>query len=105
MIVGGGIGGLSSAIALTAQGIDVEIVEQNPKWDVYGVGIIQPGNAMRALHQLGLLDEVLAAGFAMDGDRFFLADGTQLTDNEFPGSSVPSIPASTASPARGCMRS
>jgi 2-polyprenyl-6-methoxyphenol hydroxylase-like FAD-dependent oxidoreductase len=92
LIVGGGIGGLSSAIALTAQGIDVEIVEQNPKWDVYGVGIIQPGNAMRALHQLGLLDEALGAGFAMDGDRFFLADGTQLTDNEFPRVVGPEYP-------------
>jgi 2-polyprenyl-6-methoxyphenol hydroxylase-like FAD-dependent oxidoreductase len=92
LIVGGGIGGLSSAIALTARGIEVEIVEQNPKWDVYGVGIIQPGNAMRALHQLGLLDEVLEAGFAMDGDRFFLADGTQLADNEFPRLVGPEFP-------------
>ena len=92
LIVGGGIGGLSSAIALTARGVEVEIVEQNPKWDVYGVGIIQPGNAMRALHQLGLLDEALAAGFAMDGDRFFLADGTQLTDSDFPRVVGPEYP-------------
>ncbi len=92
LIVGGGIGGLSSAIALTARGIDVEIVEQNPKWDVYGVGIIQPGNAMRALHQLGLLEQALSAGFAMDGDRFYLADGTQLADNEFPRVVGPEFP-------------
>jgi 2-polyprenyl-6-methoxyphenol hydroxylase-like FAD-dependent oxidoreductase len=92
LIVGGGIGGLSSAIALTARGIEVEIVEQNPKWDVYGVGIIQPGNAMRALHQLGLLEQALAAGFAMDGDRFFLADGTQLSDNTFPRVVGPQFP-------------
>lgn len=92
LIVGGGIGGLSSAIALSARGIEVEVVEQNPRWDVYGVGIIQPGNAMRALHQLGLLDEALAAGFAMDGDRFFLADGTQLTDSDFPRVVGPEYP-------------
>jgi 2-polyprenyl-6-methoxyphenol hydroxylase-like FAD-dependent oxidoreductase len=92
LIVGGGIGGLSSAIALTARGIEVAVVEQNPKWDVYGVGIIQPGNAMRALHQLGLLDEALAAGFAMDGDRFFLADGTQLADSDFPRVVGPEYP-------------
>jgi 2-polyprenyl-6-methoxyphenol hydroxylase-like FAD-dependent oxidoreductase len=92
LIVGGGIGGLSSAIALTARGIEVEIVEQNPKWDVYGVGIIQPGNAMRALHALGLLEEALAAGFAMDGDRFFLADGTQLSDSDFPRVVGPEYP-------------
>jgi 2-polyprenyl-6-methoxyphenol hydroxylase-like FAD-dependent oxidoreductase len=92
LIVGGGIGGLSSAIALTSRGVDVEIVEQNPRWDVYGVGIIQPGNAMRALHQLGLLDEALEAGFAMDGDRFFLANGTQLTDSDFPRIVGPEYP-------------
>jgi len=92
LIVGGGVGGLSSAIALTARGFEVEIVEQNPKWDVYGVGIIQPGNAMRALHQLGLLEDALAAGFAMDGDRFFLADGTQLSDNTFPRVVGPEFP-------------
>lgn len=93
LIVGGGIGGLSSAIALTARGIEVEVVEQNPKWDVYGVGIIQPGNAMRALHQLGLLDEALASGFAMDGDRFYLANGTQLSDSDYPRVVGPEYPA------------
>jgi 2-polyprenyl-6-methoxyphenol hydroxylase-like FAD-dependent oxidoreductase len=92
LIIGGGIAGLSSAIVLTARGVDVEIVEQNPKWDVYGVGIIQPGNALRALDQLGLLDEVLAAGFAMDGDRFHLANGMMLADNEFPRVAGPAYP-------------
>ena len=47
---------------------------------------------MRALHQLGLLDEALEAGFAMDGDRFFLADGTQLTDSDFPRVVGPEYP-------------
>jgi 2-polyprenyl-6-methoxyphenol hydroxylase-like FAD-dependent oxidoreductase len=92
LIVGGGIGGLSSAIALTARGIDVELVEQNPKWDVYGVGIIQPGNAIRALDQLGLIEGALGAGFAMDGDRFHLADGTVIADNEFPRIAGPDYP-------------
>jgi 2-polyprenyl-6-methoxyphenol hydroxylase-like FAD-dependent oxidoreductase len=47
---------------------------------------------MRALHQLGLLEDALAAGFAMDGDRFFLADGTQLSDNTFPRVVGPEFP-------------
>ncbi|HEX3803908.1 MAG TPA: FAD-dependent oxidoreductase [Solirubrobacteraceae bacterium] len=92
LVVGGGISGLASAIALTARGIEVDLVEQNPSWDVYGVGIIQPGNAIRALDQLGLIDDALAAGFAMDGDRFHLADGTLLADNEFPRVAGPEYP-------------
>ena len=60
LVVGGGIGGLSAAIALRGRGVDVDIVEINPKWDVYGVGIIQPGNAIRALDALGLAEEAVA---------------------------------------------
>ncbi len=37
LIVGGGIGGLTAAIALKQQGIDSEIVEIDPAWSVYGV--------------------------------------------------------------------
>ena len=92
LVVGGGIGGLSSAIALRARGADVDLVELNPKWDVYGVGIIQPGNAIRALDQLGLADQAIAAGFAMDGDRFHLADGTVVADNEHPRVLGPDYP-------------
>ena len=60
LVVGGGIGGLSAAIALAQRGVDVDVVEINPKWDVYGVGIIQPGNAIRALDALGLAEEAVA---------------------------------------------
>jgi 2-polyprenyl-6-methoxyphenol hydroxylase-like FAD-dependent oxidoreductase len=92
LVVGGGIGGLSATIALTARGVAVDVVELNPKWDVYGVGILQPGNAIRALDQLGLAQQAIAAGFAMDGDRFHLADGTLLADNEHPRLLGPAYP-------------
>jgi 2-polyprenyl-6-methoxyphenol hydroxylase-like FAD-dependent oxidoreductase len=78
LVVGGGIGGLSAAIALRERGVDVDVVEINPKWDVYGVGIIQPGNAVRALDALGLAEEAVAQGFAMKGSRFHTAAGQQL---------------------------
>jgi 2-polyprenyl-6-methoxyphenol hydroxylase-like FAD-dependent oxidoreductase len=84
LVVGGGIGGLSATIALRAAGIAVDVVELNPRWDVYGVGILQPGNAIRALAALGVADAAIAAGFAMDGDRFHTADGTLLADNDHP---------------------
>jgi 2-polyprenyl-6-methoxyphenol hydroxylase-like FAD-dependent oxidoreductase len=92
LVVGGGIGGLSAVIALRARGADVDLVELNPKWDVYGVGIIQPGNAIRALDALGVAEQAIAAGFAMDGDRFHLADGTVVADNEHPRVLGPDYP-------------
>ena len=49
LVVGGGIGGLSTTIAMRKAGVAIDVVELNPKWDVYGVGIIQPGNAIRGL--------------------------------------------------------
>lgn len=78
LVVGGGIGGLSTTIALRRRGVEVDLVELNPKWDVYGVGIIQPGNAIRALDQLGLGEQAIAQGFAIQGSRFLGADGTVL---------------------------
>jgi 2-polyprenyl-6-methoxyphenol hydroxylase-like FAD-dependent oxidoreductase len=62
LVVGGGIGGLCTTIALRNAGFAVDMVEKNPAWDVYGVGIIQPGNALRALDELGLAREAVAQG-------------------------------------------
>ena len=59
LIVGGGIGGLSAAIAFRQRDVDVDVVEINPKWDVYGVGILQPGNAIRALDALGVAEQAV----------------------------------------------
>lgn len=62
LIVGGGIGGQSAGIALRQIGINAEIVEIQPKFDVYGVGIIQQANALRALDALGAANEALRRG-------------------------------------------
>ena len=95
LVVGGGIGGLSAAIGLRQAGLEVDLVEKNPAWDVYGVGIIQPGNALRALHELGLAGEAVAQGHPIMGDVTWLADGeTKLAENEWPGliASPPTLP-------------
>ncbi|HEY7633049.1 MAG TPA: FAD-dependent oxidoreductase [Thermoleophilaceae bacterium] len=85
LVVGGGIGGLSTTIALRRAGFDVDLVEKNPAWDVYGVGIIQPGNALRALDALGLAKEAVEQGHPIVGDRTWLADGaTELANNDWP---------------------
>jgi 2-polyprenyl-6-methoxyphenol hydroxylase-like FAD-dependent oxidoreductase len=77
LVIGGGIGGLTTAIALRRAGHDVEIIERDPDWAVYGVGIIQQHNVVRAMHELGLLDEYVEAGFGFNTVEVFLPDGTR----------------------------
>ena len=55
LIVGGGIGGLCTAIALRQAGVAVDVVEIQPQWRVYGVGIIQQNNVVREMQRLGVL--------------------------------------------------
>lgn len=67
LIIGGGIGGLSTALSLHRQGIPCEIVELRREWDVYHVGIGVSGNFLRALSVLGVADQAIAAGFTFNG--------------------------------------
>ena len=75
LIAGGGIGGLTSAIALGQRGFQVEIVEKDPDWSVYGVGIIQQSNVIRAVTALGIIDDYLEAGYGYDHVEVYKPDG------------------------------
>src|SRR3954462_13906182 len=70
LIVGAGIGGLGAGGAPPAPRGEVEIVEVKPEPNVYGVGINQPANSLRALNALGVLDEVREVGFEFDCTKF-----------------------------------
>jgi 2-polyprenyl-6-methoxyphenol hydroxylase-like FAD-dependent oxidoreductase len=83
LIIGGGIGGLSTAIALRKTGIDVDLVEIKTEWKVYHVGIIVQGNFIRAMAALGIADKAVAAGFPYFGVKFQTLHG--YTVAEIPG--------------------
>jgi len=93
LIVGGGIGGLSAAIAFRQAGIEVDLVEINPEWSVYGVGIIQPANALRALDAIGVAQDCVAEGYPFEGTRTFNADGTVLLNESRFERLQPDLPA------------
>lgn len=78
LVVGGGIGGLTSAIALRHKGHAVTVIEKDPEWSVYGVGIIQQANVVRAMDQLGVLDEFIDAASGFDAVEIFIPDGTKV---------------------------
>jgi 2-polyprenyl-6-methoxyphenol hydroxylase-like FAD-dependent oxidoreductase len=70
LIIGAGIGGLGAGAALAQRGVEVEIVEVRPQPNVYGVGINQPANSLRALKAIGALERVREVGFEWDRTRF-----------------------------------
>ena len=65
LIIGGGIGGLAASIALANVGFEVSVAEHQSDMhsSVYGVGIIQPVNALRALDAIGCAQACLDAGY------------------------------------------
>lgn len=78
LVIGGGIGGLTSAIALRQRGHGVDVIERDPDWSVYGVGIIQQANVIRAVAQLGILDDYLDAGCAFDRVDIYIPTGQRV---------------------------
>ena len=78
LVVGGGIGGLAASIAVRRAGIEVEVVESKPDASVYGVGIIQPSNQLRALAELGLLEDCLESGGGFPGWEIYDQDSRFL---------------------------
>jgi len=78
LVIGGGIGGLTAAIALCAEGHCVTVIERDPEWSVYGVGIIQQGNVLRAMDQLGLLEDYLSSAVGFDFVAVHAPDGTMV---------------------------
>ena len=58
VVVGGGIAGLSCAIALRNAGWDVEVLERSPEFTEIGAGLSLWPNALRALDALGVGDRV-----------------------------------------------
>lgn len=78
LVIGAGIGGLASAIALRKRGIEVDIIERDPDWSVYGVGIIQQANVVRAVAELGIIDDYVASGYGFDHVKIFAPSGQEI---------------------------
>lgn len=57
-IIGGGIGGLTTALALSRKGLDCEVFEQTAELRGIGAGVQIAPNATRFLHRLGLAERL-----------------------------------------------
>ncbi len=66
IVIGGGIGGLTTSLALRAAGIDAQVYERATQPLLLGGGMTIFQNAMRVLGQLGLAEKVEGAGRHID---------------------------------------
>jgi salicylate hydroxylase len=58
LVVGGGIGGLAAALALSRKGIPVQVLEQAPEFKEIGAGIQLGPNVFRMFEVLGLTKDI-----------------------------------------------
>lgn len=84
LVVGGGIGGMATAISLAERGVAVDLIDLDPDWRVYGAGITITGPTLRAYKHLGLVDRIKAEGAVTAHSRVRLFDGTVLRVLEEP---------------------
>lgn len=98
LVVGGGIGGMATAIAQRRRGVSVEVIDVDADWKVYGAGITITGPTLRAFRDLGLFDAIAREGFFSVGGHMYLFDGTLLSKTVTPPIE-PGLPA-----AGGIMR-
>ena len=88
LVIGGGIGGMAAALALTQRGAAVTLIDVDPNWRVYGAGITITGMSLRAFDDLGVLDEIRVRGYVHDGMRPLKYTGEPLGEPKLapPGS-------------------
>jgi 2-polyprenyl-6-methoxyphenol hydroxylase-like FAD-dependent oxidoreductase len=96
LIVGGGIAGLTLAVALRRRGIAADVVEIAPQWNILGVGISLTGPTLRALKSIALIDRCVAVAFGFDRISFNDAAGQEFHSLNMPRLNGPDYPATVA---------
>jgi 2-polyprenyl-6-methoxyphenol hydroxylase-like FAD-dependent oxidoreductase len=100
VVIGGGIAGLSTAVGLAREGVEVDVIEADAPQERTGAGISLLGNALRALGELDLADPCLDAGFGFDEIDIVDGDGNVMMSDRAPRTFRADRPASF-----GIMRS
>ncbi|KAA0593196.1 2-polyprenyl-6-methoxyphenol hydroxylase-like FAD-dependent oxidoreductase [Azospirillum lipoferum] len=98
LIIGGGIGGMATAIRLRQLGHTVKLIDIDPHWRVYGAGITVTAPTFRAFRRLGLFDRIMEQGACVIGHELFHYSGAPIHRFDDP-ELEPGLPA-----AGGIMR-
>src|SRR4051812_1007014 len=97
LVVGGGTAGSVLTLALRQRGIDVVLAEKQTEWRAIGHGITIQGNALRAFREVGVADEIVAAGAPFDQLRMRNADGSLIRELHSPPVGGEGLPATMGS--------
>lgn len=80
-VIGGGVGGMSLALSLTAAGLDnVDVYESAPAIRELGVGINLGPHAIRELAEMGLLERLSEVGIPTADFSYFSHQGQRIWD-------------------------
>ncbi|MGV3639346.1 MAG: FAD-dependent monooxygenase [Adhaeribacter sp.] len=82
IILGGGIAGLTTAIALNRIGIRTRVYEAAPEIKAVGAGLVLAANAIKGFKKLGLDQAVMAEGRLLDAFRILDASGRTITQTD-----------------------
>lgn len=94
LVVGGGIGGMSAAITLCKLGVEVDLIDLDPQWRVYGAGITITGPTLRAFKELGVLAELVGECYTGQGIRVCNVVGEPIHELETPPPRDTDVPGS-----------
>ncbi|MGX1309459.1 2-polyprenyl-6-methoxyphenol hydroxylase-like FAD-dependent oxidoreductase [Amorphus suaedae] len=102
IVVGAGIGGLTTALFLHKYGIDCEVYERAPEIQELGVGINLMPQAIATFSEIGLLDDIEAEGIAPE--HLYYRTFSGLTAWDEPRGRAAGLPVPQISVHRGRLQ-
>ena len=75
---------MAAAIKLKEQNLDVDLIDIDPDWRVYGAGITITGPTLRAYKHLNMVDDIATQGAITNGTKMILFNGTLLREMDEP---------------------
>jgi 2-polyprenyl-6-methoxyphenol hydroxylase-like FAD-dependent oxidoreductase len=91
LVIGGGIGGAATALALHRAGLEPVLYERTEKLREVGAGIALWANATHVLKELGVLDDALRVGDVVTNYQFLSQTGKELVNLRVDRHEVPAI--------------
>ena len=93
LIVGGGPGGMATAIRMREVGAQVDLIDIDPEWRVYGTGFTLLVLTLRALCDLGFAVDLRREGHCHDGLIMCNGKGEIIREIKNPRLYSPDVPA------------